>query len=127
MVAGQKPFEEDKVSKAISFQLNEHDLDPAEVVPDLPRPLRNFILKASRRDPKQRYQSIDMALAELRPLAQQFGLADKASLSERTRMATLFMICKDYHQPSLNQLMEEFGPRAKELGIDIKMADLKNI
>jgi len=127
MVTGQKPFIEDNAAKAMHFHVNEDIPDPAEVVPDLPRPLRNFVLKACRRDRKTRYQSMTEALVDLRPLAEQFGLANKASFAERRRMATFFMIYKDYHQPALTRLMEEFGARAQELGIDMKMADLKDV
>ena len=127
MLTGQKPFIEDSAAKAVHFHLNEDIPDPAETVPDLPGPLRNFILKACRRDRKKRYQSMAEAVEYLRPLAEQFGLTDKASFAERRRMATFFMIYKDYHQSALTRLMEEFGTRAQELGIDMKMADLKDI
>jgi CRP-like cAMP-binding protein len=127
MVTGQKPFIEGDAAKAIHFHLHEDIPDPAEVVPDLPRPLRNFILKACRRDREKRYQGLGEATADLRPLAEQFGLTNKASFAERRRMATFLMIYKDYHQSALNELMEEFGARAQELGIDMKMADLRNI
>ena len=127
MVTGQKPFAEDNGAKAVHFHLHEDIPDPAEVVPDLSRALRDFILKACRRDLKERYQSVAEAVEDLRPLAEQFGLANKASLAQRRKMATFFMIYKDYHQSALTRLMEEFGARAHELGIDMKMADLKDM
>jgi serine/threonine protein kinase len=123
MITGQKPYMEDNAATAMYFHLNEDFPDPAEVVPDLPTPMRNFVLRACRRDLKERYQSADEALEELRSLTEQFGLKAKTSFAERRRMATFFMIYKDYHQSALTGLIEEFNARAKELGIDVKMSD----
>jgi hypothetical protein len=70
---------------------------------------------------------MDEVLADLRPLAEQFGLANKASFTEKRRMATLFMVYKDYHHSALTSLMEEFNARAQDLGIDMKVVDFKDI
>jgi tRNA A-37 threonylcarbamoyl transferase component Bud32 len=127
MLTGQKPFPEDNAAKAIAFHLYGDIKDPAEIISDLPRPLWDFVLRACRKDLQERYQSMDEVLADLRPLAEQFGLANKASFTEKRRMATLFMVYKDYHHSALTSLMEEFNARAQDLGIDMKVVDFKDI
>jgi CRP-like cAMP-binding protein len=126
MVTGQKPFP-GEVAKAMNFHLHESTPDPTALRPDLPVALRDFILKACRRDPAERYQHLALALEDLRPLAEEFGVTRDATFIEGNKTATFFLTYKDYHQGVLNELMEEFGARAQQLGIDMKMVDLKDV
>jgi len=127
MVTGQKPFAEEDCVKAMNFHLHESIPDPAALRPDLPGALRDFIVKACQRDPAERYQHLTLALEDLRPLAEEFGLTRDATFVEGNKTATFFLTYKDYHQGVLNELMEEFGARAQQMGIDMKMADLKDM
>jgi CRP-like cAMP-binding protein/tRNA A-37 threonylcarbamoyl transferase component Bud32 len=127
MATGQKPFPEEDCAKAMNFHVHESIPDPADSRPDLPGALRDFIVKACQRDPAERYQHLTLALEDLRPLAEEYGLTGDATLAGGNKTATFFLTYKDYHQGALNELMEEFGARAQQLGMDMKMADLKDI
>jgi CRP-like cAMP-binding protein len=54
MVCGRRPFEEGNAFKVMSAQVERDIPDPGRVVPGLCPILRDFILKACRRDPEER-------------------------------------------------------------------------
>ena len=65
MVCGRRPYPDTDAFKAMSLHLEQDIPDPAQVVPDLPKPFREFILKACSRDLEARYRSAGEALQAL--------------------------------------------------------------
>jgi len=128
MVTGKRPFPEDDLIALEEMHLNEDIPDPGDIVSDLPVGLRRFILKACRRDPRERYQDVNEALEALRPLAKELGLTSKHDISlEKPKMSTLFLFYKDEQKLALNQLMEEFNAKAKELGVVLKATHVQDV
>jgi serine/threonine protein kinase len=127
MLAGERPFPETDVQKLIDLHLNCGIPDPADVVPYIPELLRQFILKACRQNPDQRYQNITQALADLNRLADELGIATKYPVQESINMTSLFMVYKENQQPEVRQFMESLRVQANELGIELKAADLSNL
>jgi CRP-like cAMP-binding protein len=127
MVTGKRPYPEDNIGKLWSMHLNQDIPDPAKLVPDLPAVLRDFIIKACRRDPDKRYQNVAEALEELQPLARELGLTKKDLFMEKKKMATLFLIYKDEHQLALKELMDDFSTKVQNLGIVLKAADFRDL
>ena len=70
LVTGQKPFIEEKLGPLMKKQLNNEIPDPKAKTPDLPEALRMFILKASRRDPAERFQNMRQAADVLKTLTE---------------------------------------------------------
>jgi serine/threonine protein kinase len=68
MVTGRRPFCEDNAKALLDLHLTQDVIDPGHIIPDIPDELRRFILKSARRDPDQRYQDMDQAMAVLSPL-----------------------------------------------------------
>ena len=126
MVTGKKPFPEKDLQALLDLSLTSDIPDPADIVPDLPDELRRFILTASHRDPEQRYRNAGEAMEALYPLIREQGLAENNLSFEQVKMSTFFLIYKDEHQPELNQLMEEFGTKVQELGVELKIADFRD-
>ena len=127
MLAGERPFPETDVQKLIDLHLNCGIPDPADVVPHIPELLRQFILKACRQNPDQRYQNITQALADLNRLADELGIATKYPAEESINMTSLFMVYKENQQPEVRQFMESLRAQANELGIELKAADLSDL
>jgi CRP-like cAMP-binding protein len=127
MLAGERPFSETDPQKLIDLHLNYGVPDPADVVPEIPESLRQFIIKACRQDPAQRYQTIDQALDDLRPLADKLGIAGKRPPDEKVNMTSLFIVYNENKQPAVEQLMRNLRAQAEELGIDLKAADLSDL
>jgi eukaryotic-like serine/threonine-protein kinase len=97
--------------------------DPSVLAPELPQPLRQFILKCCRRNPDERYQSAHEAIEELRSLLPRDILETKRN----RKMASLFLFYEDEQQILLNHLLEEFTTRAKGFGIQLKSTDFLDI
>jgi hypothetical protein len=89
--------------------------------------LRQFILKACRQNPNQRYQTASQALDDLNCLADELGIAGKHPTDDKVNMTSLFMVYKENQQPAVKLLMESLRAQAKELGIDLKAADLSDL
>jgi CRP-like cAMP-binding protein len=127
MLVGQKPFPETDPQKLIDLHLNCGIPDPANVVPNIPEPLRQFVLKACQQNPEQRYQTATEALGDLNRLADELGIASMHPADEKINMTSLFMVYKENQQPAIKQLMESLRAQAKELGIELKAADLSEL
>ena len=127
MLAGHCPFPESDVRKLMDLHLNCGIPDPAAVVPHIPEPLRQFILKACRRNPDRRYQTVTEALGDIEHLAYKLGIASKHPVDNKMNMTSLFMVYQDNQQAAVKQLMENLREQARELGIDLKSADLSDL
>ncbi len=66
MVAGKRPYPEENQSAFTRMRCVQEIPDPQIIIPDIPRNLRQFILKACRIDPEERYQGIGESVRELR-------------------------------------------------------------
>lgn len=126
MITGQRPFPEDNVAKVMNFHLNEDTPDPRTLIPDLPEELSNFLIRATRRDPAARYQSISQILHALKPLAEKMGLESRSQLREQRKMMSLFLFYQDQHQLALNRLVEDFSNELKKIGAVVRAADFKD-
>lgn len=127
MVTGRRPFPEDDLKSLLDLHLSHNIPDPARIVPDLPALLRDFIVKAGRRNPAERYQNVAEAIEDLQPLVREFGLTNKDLSMEKRKMASLFLIYKDEHQLALKELMDDFSTKAQSLGIVLKAADFRDL
>ncbi len=65
---GQRPFEGDNLVAVLQQHLNRPPLDPKQVWPDIPEPLRQLLLRCLEKDPAARPASAKELLAELERL-----------------------------------------------------------
>ena len=120
MVTGIRPFPEDDLRKLKNMRLSREIPDPAGRLPDLPEPLRAFIIKACRRDSAQRYQTAAEALAALRPLTE--AARNRPIVHpENTNRICVTMSYDPTSRSDLNGLLEEFQEKARKLGIQLKI------
>jgi len=127
MLTGKKPFMDENINLLMKMHLTQDVPDPGTIMPDLPYSLRRFIIMACHRDPDQRYQDVGHALEDLQPLVDEFTLTQDKTPVEREKMITLFLSFKDSHQRVLSQLLEDFSGKVKELGVDLKAADIRDM
>jgi eukaryotic-like serine/threonine-protein kinase len=123
MVTGERPYPEQDLGGLLDLHVEQDIPDPSVLAPELPQPLRQFILKCCRRNPDERYQSAHEAVEELRSLLPRDILETKRN----RKMASLFLFYEDDQQIVLNTLLEEFTTRAKGFGIQLKSADFLDI
>ena len=123
MVVGERPFPEEDVRFLTKCHLSQDIPDPALKTPDLPEKLRSFILTAGRRDPQQRYQDMDEALEIIKPLASALAREPNRINLEKRRNTSILMSYEDDQKMEITRLLEEFGDKAKKLGIEFKMTE----
>jgi serine/threonine protein kinase len=124
MLVGQRPFPEEDAQALEEMHLN-HDIpDPAAGVADLPEGLRRFIIKSCQRDPGLRYDDFNQVQADLKGIAKAHGVAHQIMAAAKRKRATLMLSFEDKDQIKLQQLMEEFSARARQIGVDLTMPDL---
>lgn len=121
MATGLRPFPEDDLQELNRIRLTREIPDPAERVQDLPGPLREFIIKACRRDPEQRYQTAQEALAVLGPLAEAAFRSRPSVQRENTTNICVTMSYAPENRADLHGLLEEFQEKARKLGIQLKV------
>lgn len=127
MITGSRPYPEDDVMRLMDLHCDEDIPDPAGLVPDIPPGLRSFILKACRRDPGERYQSAAEAREALESVSRNLGLeVERAEASER-HMTSVFVFYNNAQKQDLARLLDEFGTRAHDMGIGVKVADFKDV
>lgn len=85
--------------------------------------LRKFVIKACARDPNQRYQNVAEILGDLRPLTENNGKAQKTDYSENCKVAAIFLLYRNEHQPALNRMMEDCCDSVNVLDVDCKASD----
>lgn len=127
MVTGKQPYSEDNASLLMKMHHTQDIPDPSEKIPDLPKALRRFILKACRRNPAERYQDVSQALEDLQPLARIIVPGHQQQDSAKRKMTTLFLSYDDNHQQELNRLLEEFKLKVDGLGANLKTDDFWDV
>ncbi len=89
LVTGRLPFEADTPLGVLLKHVNEPLPLPRAIYPDLPQSVENIILKATAKNPAERYQSVDEMLAHLRdlPSAEHIELpVSKALMSDKAEV-----------------------------------------
>ncbi len=127
MVSGRRPFDETDPLKVMDLIVARDIPDPAGFVPGLPAPFRDFILKACARNPDARYRTAGQAIEMIEPLAHQMGLSIEKSAMKTCKLSTLFLMYREDQQIPLNRLMEDFSEKAKQIGVILRGADLKDV
>ena len=74
-----------------------------------------------------RYQDVSEIIEDLKPLANELGVKKQKISPVNRKMATMFLLYNDEHQPELNRMMNEFCEKVNELGVSCKAADFKEI
>jgi serine/threonine protein kinase len=121
MVTGKRPFPEENTEAMLNLHLTQDITDPGQIISEIPDELREFILKAVRCDPDQRYQDIEQAMAVLKPLAQDDRLPKRESTVDNKKSASIFFTYADENESALQQLVNRFKSDAKALGIDVNI------
>lgn len=125
MATGEKPFAKEEVEtlKHLAREIP----DPGIIAQDIPAPLREFIVKACRRDPDERYANAGEALAVLLPLWQRKSSAKRETAAGEQKMKALFLLYEGEQESAVNRLIMELGARAGEADVLIKVADAQTL
>jgi eukaryotic-like serine/threonine-protein kinase len=123
MITGRRPFPEDDARALLKMHRESEIPDPCDMLPNCPGSLRNFIMKACRLSPDERYQNATVALKELHRIGEEIGLPGRTPKAEPLNMASLFLVYENRQQGQFKALMDKIRTQAKKLGISIKAED----
>ena len=127
MITGRLPFQHSDLDALLKMHTT-HDIpDPAEVVPDIPEALREFILTAGRCDPRRRFANMRGAMDVLGPLMSKNLQPKPLKKRDNGRVSTLVMAYTENRQEGLNRLLEQFIAQVQALGVEVKMTDFTDM
>jgi serine/threonine protein kinase len=127
MITGQRPFPEDDMTTMLDADLRGDVPDPRTLVPDLPDEMYDFIMRATRRDPAERYKSMSHVLHGLEPFAEKIGVRREIPLREERKMMSLFLFYHDQHELALKRLVEDFSNELNNIGAELRAAEFKDV
>jgi CRP-like cAMP-binding protein/tRNA A-37 threonylcarbamoyl transferase component Bud32 len=119
MVTGRRPFPEDNAKELLDMHMTRDITDPGQIISNIPDSLREFILKAARCDPDQRYQDMEQAIAVLRPLARDERQLKKGLKIDKKKSLSIFLTYADEKQSALQRLVDVFKADARALKADV--------
>ncbi|WP_461211246.1 protein kinase domain-containing protein [Desulfocurvus sp. DL9XJH121] len=120
MVMGERPYQAATREELAQMHRTRDVPDPAAKLPDLPGPLREFILTCCRRNPKERYADMAEAGAVLAPLCGE-------ALAGSRRMTSVYLFYPEEAQAGVRELMEEISARAKAMGVELRSAEVCDV
>lgn len=127
LVTGRRPYREDDLMELLKMRETQEISDPADLVPEIPVALRNFIVKACRRNPKERFKNMFEAMEELRPLIKPIKVEkQKTAYGSMDNLTSLILHYRENQQESLTRLLKEFREKTDAAGINMKILDLKD-
>lgn len=127
VITGLEAFRETDIVDLLQRHLYENIPDPRVLVPDLPEELHNFLIKSTRKDPNDRYQSMSEIVRDLEPVLVKLGVASAPQRKKHRNMMGLFLFYRDEHQDILKRLVSDFGQELKKIGTVLRNADFKDV
>lgn len=127
MLTGREAFLDADVASLCEMHLYEDIPEPKSLVPDLPEELNTVILKATKKNPGDRYQSVREMIHDIEPLADQLGLTALREAGRATNMMGLFLFYRDEHRAMIKRLVQDFSQELRKIGADLRDADFKDI
>ena len=127
MATGRLPFPYEDISKVMDAHVNESTPNPCEVNPEIPEPLGEIIVRATRKDPGERFQGVTDLLRHLLPIAAECGARPLKATRGPKRMLNLSLRYENEQQAELNLVLEDFARSLKNLGIEVFTGALDKI
>jgi len=127
MITGKEVFLGTDRKQLLQMQLHEEIPNPRQFVPDLPDEVCAFLLKATRKDPAERYQNMGEIIYELQPMAQRLGVSFSPDSGRCLNLMSLFLLYRDEHDKILKRLIKDFSEELAKTGVILREADFKDL
>jgi hypothetical protein len=124
MLTGRRAFDGHDHWKIMEMRAQKKIPDPADLVPNMPGSLRDFIRKACARNPDDRYQNMSEVLAAVKPLAVEYGLLNGGSYAPKRKMRMFYLIYEDEDTREIKEAVDEFNIRMQRINAELKAGDL---
>lgn len=127
MATGSKPYPGKSLAEIMELHCSQDIPDPALIVPDIPGALREFIMTCGRRDPEARFASANGAREALAPMLSAPHRPGNAPQEPERSVTSVVLIHTPEQQHSVKRLLEEFGGKASEIGINMLMSEFRHV
>ncbi|MFC1835868.1 protein kinase [Thermodesulfobacteriota bacterium] len=127
MLTGQEPFHAEEMKDLLQMHLYQEITNPRWIVPDLPQELADFVVRATEKDPVERYQNMGQIIHELKPLSQKLGIEVASGRMSNTNMKSLYLFYRDEHQEMVDRLVSDFSREVNKIGTVLREADIKKV
>lgn len=127
MAVGERPYPETNLAELMDMHCSMDIPDPWEFVPDMPQPLRDFILTCCRRDPDKRYNSASQAREHLSALSLQHSELRGGEAERERGVTSLVLIHYPEQQQALRVLLEDFSDKAAKLGVNLLLSEFNKV
>jgi serine/threonine protein kinase len=125
LITGGPPFSSDNNRGIMDFIRKEDIPDPMDRVPDIPVLLRDFIIKACRRDPSRRYQDMREAMEAINPLLMPNISISEFSGSSMQNQVSIRLSYDFKYQQEYKSLMKHLQDKIIAMGGHIKIDEIK--
>jgi serine/threonine protein kinase len=127
IVTGEEAFFTADIANLCAMHLYEETPDPHKVMPNLPLELREFILKATRKSPEERFQNVGEIIHYLLPLSQRLGLDVGSDAKRKSHMMGLFVFYRDEQTAMIKRLVDDFSQELGKIGTELRQTDFKDV
>lgn len=124
MITGKKPFEGKNHWRVMEARTEKEIPDPADLVPDISAPLREFILNACAREPDKRYQDVSEVIASIKGLMAEYGFGNGNSVKPKRKMRMFYLIYENEDSNQLNSVVNDFSAAIQRFGAELKAGEL---
>lgn len=126
MVTGSKPYPGKNLAEIMDLHCSQNLPDPGALIPDIPSALREFVMTCGRCKPEERFKNTAEARQALASMFPQRSRPGMTGGWERS-VTSLILIHAPEKQLAIKHLLEDFGNKAAELGIEMRMSEFKNV
>lgn len=127
MFTGECPRKGNVLTEILCQHVQTDVEDPRKLAPDTPEDLANCIIKATRRNPSERYQTVKDILYDLEPLASKMGITSRRETKNQLNMMSLYLFYRGDHRQVMRQLVREFSRELEKVGARLRGAHYDNI
>jgi eukaryotic-like serine/threonine-protein kinase len=127
MVTGTKPYPGKNLAEVMELHCSRDLPDPAGLVPGLPQAFRDFVMTCGRCAPDDRFQHASEARAMLSSLGSGRRKSRTTRKNKERTVTSLLLIHPPEKQQALKLLLEDFGRKASELGINLQVSEFKDV
>jgi predicted Ser/Thr protein kinase len=127
MAVGRLPFAHSDVSMIMDAHVNEALPDPCELNPALPAELGEIIVRATEKDPANRFSSASDMLRFLLPLSAKYGAKPPEENQESKKIMNLALRYESGQQLEMNTLLEGLVQDLKKLGVEVHVGSMDRL
>lgn len=127
MVTGQEAFSELDLATLCQMHLYADVPSPGSFLPDLPPELDSIVAKATRKNPDERYQSVEELAHELLPLARKLDVGFTGDSGQASNITGLFLFYRDEHSAMVKRLVADFTRELQKIGVALRESDFRDV